>query len=80
MSKENKKPNKSAQVKTHLIKHGSITSWEAIQKYKATRLSAIIFNLRHKQKMAIKSIDTRGIDCNGNDSRWANYVYTAPEK
>lgn len=33
-------------VKKHLIKRGHITSWEAIMKYGATRLSAIIYNLR----------------------------------
>ena len=30
----------------HLNKYGSITSWEAIKEYGATRLSAIIYNLR----------------------------------
>lgn len=39
---------KARQVEEHLKKHGSITSWEAIENYKATRLSAIIFNLRKK--------------------------------
>lgn len=32
----------------HLQNCGSITSWEAIQKYGATRLSAIIYSLRKK--------------------------------
>ena len=43
----------SWQVKTqsdailwHLKKHGSITSYEAIKEYGATRLSGIIFNHR----------------------------------
>ena len=39
---------KARQVEEHLRKYGSITSWEAIQNYKATRLSAIIFNLRKR--------------------------------
>lgn len=30
----------------HLQDYGSITSWEAIEEYGATRLSAIIYNLR----------------------------------
>ena len=34
-------------VLEHLKKKGSITSMEAIQEYGATRLSAIIYNLRH---------------------------------
>jgi len=33
-------------VKQHLEECGKITSWEAIQLYRATRLSAIIFDLR----------------------------------
>lgn len=37
---------KKEKVKRHLLKHGSITSWEAITKYNATRLSDIIFRLR----------------------------------
>ncbi len=39
---------KSQAVKSHLLTKGNITSWEAIQKYNATRLSAIIFNLKRK--------------------------------
>ena len=38
--------NKSAQVRNHIRTVGYITSWEAIEKYSATRLSAIIFNAR----------------------------------
>ena len=33
-------------IKQHLFKHNSITSWEAITKYKITRLSAHILSLR----------------------------------
>lgn len=35
-------------VLEHLLKHGNITSYEAYDLYGATRLSAIIFNLRHE--------------------------------
>jgi hypothetical protein len=38
--------SKSSRVLEHLEKFGSITSWEAIENYGATRLSAIIYNLR----------------------------------
>jgi hypothetical protein len=34
-------------VLQHLMEHGSITSYEAIKLYGATRLSAIIYILRH---------------------------------
>lgn len=35
-------------ILNHLQKNGSITSWEAIQKYKCTRLSHYIWSLRKK--------------------------------
>ena len=35
-------------VLEHLKKHGSITSIQAIRKYGATRLSSIIYKLRHR--------------------------------
>lgn len=35
-------------VLQHLNEHGSITSYEAIKLFGATRLSAIIYDLRHK--------------------------------
>ena len=38
--------NKTKSVLTHLQTKGSITSWKAIELYKATRLSAIIFILK----------------------------------
>jgi len=41
----------------HLEEFGHITSWEAIKEYGATRLSAIIHNLRHKHGMNIVSED-----------------------
>ena len=34
------------QVLRHLQENGSITSWEAIMKFHATRLSGIIYSLR----------------------------------
>lgn len=40
------KLSKLEKIKRHLLKHKSITSWEAIQNYSATRLAAIIFILR----------------------------------
>jgi len=40
------KLSKQEKIKRHLLKHKSITSWEAIQSYSATRLAAIIFTLR----------------------------------
>ena len=35
-------------IKEHLEKYGSITSFEAFERYGITRLSAKIYNLRHE--------------------------------
>lgn len=43
-----RKNTKTMAVTEHLIQHGSITSMEAFELYGATRLSAIIFELRRK--------------------------------
>lgn len=37
---------KTKQVLKHLTMHGSITSWEAIIKYRVTRLSGLIYRFR----------------------------------
>jgi hypothetical protein len=71
---------KHGEVKNHLMTKGSITSLEAINLYNATRLSAIIYNLRHKEKLAIKSVDMKDVDCNGNTVIYAKYVYTKTPK
>lgn len=39
---------KIGNVLNHLKKYGNISSWEAITLYKATRLSAIIYDLKEK--------------------------------
>ena len=43
-----KKINKSYEVLKHLKRYGQIDSWTAIEKFRATRLSALIYNLRRK--------------------------------
>ena len=65
--------NKHQQVLEHLQTKGTITSWEAIQTYGATRLSSIIFNLRKRGY----DIDTETIkykDRNGNEGQYAKYI------
>lgn len=63
---------KIAKVLTHLKEHKTITSWEAIQLYGATRLSAIIYNLRHKGYQ-IENIWQQGEDRCGNTCRYVMY-------
>jgi hypothetical protein len=60
-------------VLAHLEKYGSITSMDAIQLYGATRLSAIIYDLRHKEgytiETEIETVPTR----HGTHSNIARY-------
>ena len=69
-----KKMNKTMAVLKHLEQYGSITSWEAIKEYGATRLSAIIFNLRHKYGLDIISQEVGFKDRYGTASSYAKYV------
>lgn len=39
---------KQRKIELHLIEEGSITSWEAIEQYGVTRLSAIIYVLKDR--------------------------------
>lgn len=66
--------NKTKAILNHLLEYGNITSWEAIQQYGVTRLSAIIFNLRHKYGMDIISEDVEFIDRYGRKASFAKYI------
>lgn len=66
--------NKSEKVLHHLLKKRNITSWDAIGLYKATRLSAIIYNLR-KRGYNIISQREEHIDKEGNKERYVRYIY-----
>tara|TARA_R110001599_G_scaffold40860_1_gene124190 strand:- start:178 stop:462 length:285 start_codon:yes stop_codon:yes gene_type:complete len=61
----------------HLKTHGSITSYEAIKEYGATRLSAIIFNHR-KEGYDIDSVPLTKKTRFGRNTTIAKYTYTAP--
>ena len=69
---------KTAQVLEHLKNHGTITSWQAIQEYGATRLSAIIFNLR-KDGYDIDTKTELTKDRNGNVCQYAKYILNREE-
>ena len=68
-----KKLNKTEKVLEHLKEHGTITSLEAIELYGATRLSAIIFNLR-KRGFNIETVDLPFTDRFGTKSHYGKYV------
>ena len=67
-----RKNTKHNQVKKHLIEKGTIDSWTAIELYGATRLSAIIFNLR-KEGMDIESIPSTSYDRNSEICNYTTY-------
>ena len=72
------KTNKSKQILQHLKTHGSITSWEAIEQYGATRISAVIFNI--KKKHYVESERIPHIDKYGNQTAYVRYVYKGEKK
>ena len=67
--------NKTKAIQLHLIEKGHINSWEAIQEYGATRLSAIIYNLRHNYDMDIRNERVEFVDRYGTKSHYDNYVF-----
>lgn len=74
------KMNKTKAVKLHLEEFGSITSWEAIKEYGATRLSSIIHNLRTKYGMNIETQLVEFVDRYGTKSNYARYIYIKKEE
>jgi DNA-binding GntR family transcriptional regulator len=66
--------SKKAKVLKYIQTHKKgITSMQAIDMFKATRLSAIIFELR--KKYIILTIDEQGITEEGYPYTYARYVY-----
>lgn len=73
------KVTKQSLIQKHLTKKKSITSWEAIMLYKATRLSAIIHGMKKRgYDIVTKSIKSK--DVNGNDCTFAKYVLISTPK
>lgn len=68
-----KRITKHLLVKNHLVEKEFIDSWTAINLYGATRLSAIIFNLR-KQGFDIKSHSCSAYDRNNNNCNFTKYT------
>lgn len=66
--------NKTKAILKHLEEEGSITSWEAIQNYGATRLSAIIYRLRNKYGLNIITENVSFTDRYGNKADYGKYI------
>lgn len=70
------KQTKFEKVRSHLVQTGSITSWEAIQLYRVTRLAAIIHLLKkHPHNMDITSERKKSAD----GTPYALYTYKMKE-
>ena len=65
---------KIEKVLWHLLEYGHINSWEAIKEYGATRLSAIIWVLRHKRGLNIRSERIEFIDRFGDKGHFVDYI------
>ena len=60
-------------IRIHLLRYGSITSWEAIRKYGVTRISAVIFNLKN-DGMNIQSVQVKDKNRYGNIVHYVKYT------
>lgn len=60
-------------VLDHLMKYGSITQLEATTLYGATRLSAIVYNLRRWHGYVIDTVMETGTDRRGRKCRFGRY-------
>lgn len=68
----------TGRILNHLQKNGSITSMEAFKKYGATRLSAIIYNLRN-YGFKIGSEDVCMKNRFGEKTIFSKYIYEGQE-
>lgn len=68
------KRTKVEKVALYLLEVGHINSWEAIKEFGATRLSAIIWTLRHKRGLNIRSERIDFIDRFGDKGHFVDYI------
>lgn len=61
-------------VEQYLRENGSITSWEAIQQFGITRLSAVIYDLRYKRGLNIGTHYETMKNRYGDSVSFARYV------
>tara|TARA_R110000744_G_scaffold10938_2_gene33647 strand:+ start:569 stop:826 length:258 start_codon:yes stop_codon:yes gene_type:complete len=73
-TQERKFKNQTEEILWHLQNKGTITTWDAIHNYGATRLSSIIFNLRHRGH-TIDSVPLKLTNRYGKPTTIAKYTY-----
>lgn len=70
------KKTKTGEVTKYLMRYGSITSWQAIQKFGATRLADIILKFRKVHgRASVESKDVTEKDRYGNSCTFTRYIY-----
>jgi hypothetical protein len=74
MQMKKSKATQRSEVFMYLTKNGTITSIEAFEKFGATRLAAIIFDLR-KHGHVIDTIDMSGKNRYDETATYAKYKY-----
>ena len=73
------KMNKTKAILMHLEKYGHIDTWIANKEYNATRLSAIIYNLRNSYGLNIITKEIPFKDKYGTNSSYADYILIKEE-
>lgn len=68
------KKSKIEKVLLYLLEFGHITSWIAIKEFGATRLSGIIWVLRHKRNLNIRSERIEFTDRFGDKGHFVDYI------
>lgn len=61
-------------VLQYLYETGSITVWECMREIGATRLSAIIYRLRHQRNITIDNVREKGLNRYGYPVSWVRYT------
>lgn len=75
-----KKSNQRVRILKYLREHPEgITSMEAFELFGITRLSAVVFDLRHQQHNVVTVMET-GSNRDGDDVRYARYILKEAKK
>lgn len=75
-----KKPTKYDQVRVHLLMGNSISSIEAFNRFKVTRLSAIIHTMKHRDHIEVDSATETSADGARYSRYWVNREWLEREK
>ena len=74
LPKEGRSKTQKTTVLEHLESHGTLTSIQAFDQYGITRLAEYIRQLRHDDKLAIRSVKQKGLNRFGAKANWVKYT------